>query len=1034
MDTRKFNLISRIAATLVLLIASFTYLMTMEPTTSFWDCGEFIASSYKLEVGHPPGNPVFQLFGRFFTMFTDAEHAAVAINTMSALCSAFTIFFLYLTIVHLARRIFEKNATAYGAMQSGHAWAIIGSGIVGALAYCWSDTFWFSAVEGEVYAMSSLFTAVVFWAMLKWEEEADEPYANRWIILIFFLMGLSIGVHLLNLLTIPALTFIWYYRKIKTPNSRNAFLTLCVSAILLAVILYGIIPFLPKMAAYFDLFFVNTLGMKFNIGAIFFLTCVLLATLAGLLYARRKEKVWVHTGLLAFLMIFIGYLPFCIIVIRSSANTPTNEYQPDNPFTLVRYLSREQYGSNPLIYGETFASIPDEVDAPTYYTPLDGRYHKTPGSYQYHFPSSSKMLFPRMWSRDPHHVNFYKSYLTGKGSIPQGGQERMPSMGENLHYFFNYQVNWMYTRYFMWNFAGRQNDLHGQVPGDPIRGNWECGIGWIDRLRLGDQSEGPDYIVNSASKNHYFLLPLLLGLIGLFFHWRKDKENAWVTTLLFLLTGLAIVVYLNQPPYQVRERDYAYAGSFYTFSIWIGLAVTACYGWMLRFFQKNEKARSLAAIGISAIALFVPVQMVAQNWDDHDRSGRYTARDMAYNYFASTEYNAILVTHGDNDTFPLWYLQEVEEQRPDLRVVNTSLLGTDWYIDQMKYKMYDSDPLPITIERKDYLYGTNEFPPIIERIKHPIPLKEFIELYKDPRIRVNQYGRESPYFPARQLILPVNKENVLNNGIVPEKDKDLILDSLILQLPADKKELTKPEYILLDVLAHYDWDRPIYFLSMGGDLGIGIRDYLEYDGFAYKLVPIASRPSYLEPEYVNTDKLYYRIMDGVYRWESLCADDIHIDYQNLSTFNGLIRNLFTQVAGALYDEGKTEECIQVLDRMQEVMRKDYYPLNTVAFPSYNEFAVIKAINLYYLCGATEKARTLADAFADETAIAIRLFSKPLNGAFLSFPDLQQALDYYYQLMDTVEHYDEDDRMPAYEARIEFLTRMIQEAESTTGSI
>ncbi len=1026
MDTRKFTLINRITATVVLIIAALTYLLTMEPTTSFWDCGEFIASSYKLEIGHPPGNPVFQLFGRFFTMFTDAEHAALAMNVMSALCSAFTIFFLYLTIVHLARRIFEKNVAGLGDLQPGHFLAIIGSGIVGALAYCWSDTFWFSAVEGEVYAMSSLFTAVVFWAMLKWEEEADQPYANRWIILIFFLMGLSIGVHLLNLLTIPALTFIWYYRKVKTQNTKNAILALCGSAVLLAVILYGIIPFLPKLAAYVDLFFVNTLGMKFNTGAVIFLILVLVMTVAALIYTRRKEKVWANTGLLAFLMIFIGYLPFCIIVIRSSAKTPTNEYQPDNPFTLVRYLSREQYGSNPLIYGETFASMPDEIDSPTYYTPLGDRYYKAPGSYQYHFPADAKMLFPRMWSRDPHHVNFYKSYMNGNGRVPQGAQERMPSMGENLRYFFNYQINWMYTRYFMWNFAGRQNDLHGQVPGDPIRGNWESGIGFIDRMRLGDQSDGPDYIVNSASKNHYYLLPLLLGLIGLFFQWKKDKQNAWVTTLLFLLTGLAIVVYLNQPPYQVRERDYAYAGSFYTFSIWIGLAVTALYAWALRF-SKDEQQRSLAAVGISALTLLVPIQMAAQNWDDHDRSGRYTARDLAYNYFASTDPNAILVTHGDNDTFPLWYLQEVEEQRPDLRVVNTSLLGTDWYIDQMKYKMYDSEPLPISIDRKDYLYGTNEFPPIIERFNRPILLKEFIELYKDPRIRVNQYGRESPYFAARQLVLPVNKENVIKYGIVPEKDRDQILDSLVLQIPTDKGELTKPEYIILDILAHYDWDRPIYFLSLGGDLNIGIRDYLEYDGFAYKLVPIASRPSYMEPKYINADKLYHRIMNE-YRWESLYADDIHIDYQNLSTFNGLIRNLFTQVASALYDEGKTQQCLEVLDRMQEVMRTDYYPLNTCAFPSYNELAVLKAIDLYYACGAKEKARAMADAFADETAAAIRLFATPHREAFLSFSDLQQALDCYYQLMDIVEYQGDGERLPEYEARIEFLTRMIREAE------
>lgn len=1028
MENRKFNRYSRIAATVVLLIASYTYLSTMEPTTSFWDCGEFIASSYKLEVGHPPGNPVFQLFGRFFSIFTDKDHAAMAINTMSALCSAFTILFLYLTIVHLGRRIYEKGNTAHGRpsgpLNPGQAVAVLGAGIVGSLAYCWSDTFWFSAVEGEVYAMSSLFTAVVFWAMLKWEEQADEPYANRWIILIALLMGLSVGVHLLNLLTIPSLTFVWYYRKVRTQNLRNGILVFLGSAILLAVILYGIIPYLPRVASWFDLLFVNVFGLGFNSGAVFFLVLLLALCFFGLNLARRKDKVLLHTGLLSFLMIVIGYLPFAIIIIRSSANTPTNEYQPDNPFTLIRYLSREQYGSNPLVYGETYASIPVSYDTPPYYTPLGDRYYKAPGALSAEYASDSKMLFPRMWSRERHHVSFYKNYVKGNGHVPYGGEERMPTMRDNLAYFFDYQINWMYTRYFMWNFAGRQNDLHGQVPGDPVRGNWESGIGFIDRMRLGDQSEGPGYITDNASKNHYYMLPLLLGLIGLFFQFNRDRQNGWITMLLFLMTGLAIVVYLNQPPYQVRERDYAYAGSFYAFSIWIGLAVPALCAFVSRFLK--SPAGPVSAAAVSVLALLVPVQMAGQNWDDHDRSGRYTARDMAYNYFASTDPNAILVTHGDNDTFPLWYLQEVEEERPDLRVVNTSLLGTDWYIDQMKRKMYDSEPLPITTERKDYLYGTNEFPPLVERFNRPIPLKDAIALFQNPKIKINYYGEDVSYFAARKLTLPVNKENVIKYGIVPEKDRDLILDTLTLVLPESRTYVSKVELILLDMLAHYDWDRPVYFLSLGGELEIGIRDYLAYDGFAYKFVPIKSRPTQIEPDYADADRLYHRVMEE-YRWESLCADDIHIDYQNLSTFPGLVRPVFTQTAAALFDQGKKEECIAVLDRMQQVMRTDYFPLNTAAIPSYNEYAVLNAIGLYYLCGETEKARTLADAFADETALAIRLFSREFHGSFLSFSDLQASVDYYYQLMDTVSYYGDRDRLPLYEEKIGFFRAMLEEA-------
>ena len=708
MDKRKFTFWNRATAVLVFAISAVTYLLTIESTASFWDCGEFIASSYKLEVGHPPGNPVFQLFARFFTMFTDNMHAALAVNAMNAICSALTIFFLYLTIVFLAKRVVKPSED--GTYSIGNAVAIFGSGAVGALAYTFSDTFWFSAVEGEVYAMSSLVTALVFWAMTKWYEQADTPYANRWIVLISFLMGLSIGIHLLNLLAIPALVFMFYYKQ--RENGHYTFWEyvkiFAVSVVILAVILFGIIPYLPKLAAYTDLFFVNTLGLPFNTGAIIFMTALLGACFWGLFRTMKKNMVFANTVLLCFTVIVIGFSLFSIVIIRSAAKTPTNEYQPDNPFTLVRYLGREQYGSNPLIYGEYFGA-PYEIEQTTYWAPLGDKYIKAEGPGKIIYKSSGKMLFPRMWSSsDPRYISFYKSYMNGGGKTVQGAEHKKPTFFQNLAFFFDYQMNWMYWRYFMWNFAGRQNDIHSPTPGDMFAGNWESGIPLIDNFRLGDQSYAPDYLKENKGKNHYYMLPLLLGIIGIFFQFARDKRGCWLTFLMFFMTGIAIVIYLNQPPYQVRERDYAYAGSFYSFSIWIGLAVAAVYTWISEKFDKKSSG-TVTAGAVTVAMLGVPVLMAAENWDDHDRSNRYTAVEMARNYLNSVGPNGILVTHGDNDTFPLWYAQEVEDVRTDVRIANTSLLGTDWHIDQMKWAMNESAPLDLSVGPWQYLYGTNEF-------------------------------------------------------------------------------------------------------------------------------------------------------------------------------------------------------------------------------------------------------------------------------------------------------------------------------------
>ena len=1023
MEQKKFKFLNRIFSVIVLLTASVTYLMTIEPTASFWDCGEFIASSYKLEVGHAPGNPVFQMIARFFTMFASPENAAMAVNIMSALCSALTIFFLYLTIVHLGRRIIEKNG-GNGTLSMGEGISLIGAGVVGALAYCWSDTFWFSAVEAEVYAMSSLFTAVVFWMILKWEEQADTEYADRWIVAIAFLMGLSIGVHLLNLLTIPAIAFVYYYKKASKVTTWGCVGVFFISAVILAVVLWGIIPYLPKIAALFDLLFVNVFHLPFNTGAAVFVLALLALSFWAIYYTRRKELHLWNTVMLCFTMIVIGYSAFAMVVIRSANNTPTNEGQPDNPFALVKYLGREQYGKNPLVYGHTFASVPVDYKESSYYTKLDGKYVKTPNPIDYVFASDSKMLFPRMYSKDPAHVNFYKSYTQGRGRSIPGTEEKMPTFGDNLKFFFDYQFNWMYMRYFLWNFAGRQNDLHGQVPGDPICGNWECGIGFIDKARLGDQSEGPDYIVNNKAKNHYYMLPLLLGIIGLLYQLGKDKRNWWITFLLFFLTGIAIILYLNQTPYQVRERDYAYAGSFYVFAIWIGLAVMAVYDWLRKPLSKIHVPEKVTAAAVSAVLLGVPVLMAAENWDDHDRSGRYTARDMAYNYFMSTDDQAILVTHGDNDTFPLWYIQEVEGVRLDARVMNTSLLGIDWYIDQMQWKQYDAEPIKFTTKRANYLYGTNDYVYIFDRFNRPILLKDAINLFNDPRVKANVYGREESFIASRKLMIPVNKENVIKYGIVPEEDYDKILDTVCLEIPSGKNLMEKAELMILDMLANYDWDRPIYFMTQGGALEIGIRDYLQLDGFIYKFVPIKSSTSFTSVSQVDTEALYDRLMN-VFKFDRFDGD-YFVDYQNLSTFNGAAspRFVFVQTAAALYSKGDTARAVQLLDRMQEIFPDTKYPLNSSAAVHYvNENMVLYAIDLYTKCGEKEKALDLAGRFIDETMDALKLFSKPYHGSVLSRTDLETNFLLYQYAVEGVRTADTDKAQEYSQALDDFLHSM-----------
>ena len=1016
MSEKKFTFWNRIAASAVFVIAAITYLLTIEPTASFWDCGEFIASSYKLEVGHPPGNPVFQLFARFFTMFFDNMHAAVAVNAMNAICSALTVFFLYLTVVFFAKRVVKPSED--GSYTVGKAIAIFGSGAVGALAYCFSDTFWFSAVEGEVYAMSSLFTALVFWAMIKWYEQADTPYANRWIVLISFLMGLSIGIHLLNLLAIPALVFMFYYKK--RENGHYSFWEyvkiFAVSVIILAVILFGIIPYLPKLAAYFDLFFVNSLGLPFNSGAAFFMIALLAVCFAGLYRTMNRQQVFANTVLLCFTTIVIGFSLFSIVIIRSSAKTPTNEYQPDNPFTLIRYLSREQYGSTPLVYGQYF-DAPYDIEKTTYWAPMGDKYIKADGPGDIKYESTGKMLFPRMWNgSDQKYIQFYQSYMGDGGSKVAGAQHKKPTFLQNLTFFFDYQMNWMYWRYFMWNFAGRQNDIHSPSPGEIMTGNWESGIDFIDHWRLGDQSDAPAYLKENKAKNHYYMLPLLLGIIGIFFQFARDKRGSWLTFLMFFMTGIAVVIYLNQPPYQVRERDYAYAGSFYSFSIWIGLAVAAVYSWIR---EKAPKADIAVASAVTVVLLGVPALMAAENWDDHDRSNRYTAVEMAKNYLNSVGENGILVTHGDNDTFPLWYAQEVENVRPDVRICNTSLLGTDWHIDQMKYAVNESAPLDITVGPKQYLYGTNEYIYIYDTRDSAILLSDVMRVFKHPDAKIPlTSGRQVDYIMSRKLVLPVNKENVIKYGILDEKYEDQIPEYIVLTIPSDKEYLTKPELFMLDLLSNYQWDRPINLLSMGGDINIGIKEYLMYDGFSYRFVPIRNKMKSTAIGFADPEDLYNK-MKNVYSWDALKRTDYFVDYQNFYTFCGVLsqRLLFVNVAKEMLKIGDKERAVEMLDMCQECVPEANFPLDIIYMGFSNEYMVADMIETYYMADQPEKALELAERFSDQLFESLYFFLQYYDFAKREFESCYNNLQYIAEL---TEHYGHKELSDSINSRFESL--------------
>ena len=995
---KKFRLWDNMLGWLVFAAAAVTYLMTIEPTASLWDCGEFIATSYKLEVGHPPGAPFFMIIARFFANFAGGNVSKVAmmINAMSGLASALTILFLFWTITHLARRIFMKREADY---TTGRIIAVLGAGLTGAMAYAFSDTFWFSAVEGEVYATSSLFTAVVFWAILRWEDVADEPHADRWIILIALMMGLSIGVHLLNLLAIPAIVFVWYFRKHEF-SWKGFASSLAVSVLILVLIMYGIIPGIFRITSRFELFFVNSLGMPLNSGMyihlILFVTALLLsvwysfthqdgkrgfllaavtlllsglwlltaslpvnliflvALIFGVWYLSTRQRVALNTIMTALTVIIIGYSSFAIIVIRSTADTPINENNPSNPFALLYYLNREQYGQRPLFSGPYYnAPVTGYKKGKPTYNPVDGKYIITNRETVREYDDRFVTLFPRMWSESPDHVRVYEEYVGTKGkpvrvNDPETGETkivRVPTFGQNLKFMFHYQFGFMYFRYFMWNFSGRQNDI--QSYGGPVNGNWITGIDFIDAPRVGTIKGMPDDVRNAPSRNVYFLLPLLLGLVGFLWHFNRDVRNWWIVLLIFVMTGIAIVVYLNQYPNQPRERDYAYAASFYAFTIWIGMGVLALFELLRKVIKEAPSAVIASVLTFCA----VPALMGAENWDDHDRSGRYLTRDVAFNYLNTCAPQAILFTGGDNDTFPLWYAQEVEGMRTDVRVCNLMLLNTDWYIDQMKKKAYSSEPLPISLTKNLYWDGVNNQVAIYERIKEPATAKEVMNFISSGSAvsKLSLYGEEIYYIPTRTIRIPVDSAAVVDNGTVKPEYADKIVPYIDIRLKGSW--ILKSQLLVLDILANNNWERPIYFVSGYQDDALGLEEYFQLEGQAYRLVPVKGvNKGWLEYGRIDTDILYENMMNR-FQWKGAADPDVYVDYYHTRTLTVVRARLnYAKLARALVSEGDTVRAVRVIERCLET-----FPPEKLGYDFYFPEIIAGA----YDAGMNEKADSLA---------------------------------------------------------------------------
>ena len=1050
---KQYKLVNNVLGWLTFFVAAFVYCSTIEPTASFWDCPEFITTGYKLEVGHPPGAPFFMLTANLFSQFaSDPSQVARMVNTMSALLSATTILFLFWSITHLARKLILKD---WSEMTLGKLIAIQASGLVGALIYTFSDTFWFSAVEGEVYAYSSAFTAIVFWLILKWEDHADEPHSDRWLVLIAYMTGLSIGVHLLSLLCLPAIVLVYCYRRFPHIELKGSLLALVGSFVLVAAVLYGVVPGIITVAGWFELLFVNTLGCPFNTGEIIYIVLlvaiviwaiyesyvdksfkrqnisfvlavgmlgipfrgmtwsaailglvILAAIYFGLNYRKKIGKDLVpvvtarfkNTALLCMLMLMIGYSSYAVIVIRSAANPPMDQNSPEDVFTLGSYLSRDQYGDSPLLYGQAYTSqvaydvdgnmcVPKHKEGAAIWQRKEKASKDEKDSY---FVVSHKdkiiyaqnMLFPRMHSSA--HAGAYENWMGGvEGTqVPydrcgEPVMVKMPTQMENIRFFLSYQCNFMYWRYFMWNFAGRQNDIQGN--GEPEHGNWITGISFIDDWMLGDQSKMPAELKANKGHNVFYCLPLLLGLIGLFWQaWRGQRgiRQFWVVFFLFFMTGLAIVLYLNQTPQQPRERDYAYAGSFYAYAIWCGLGVLAIYDML----KKKLKGNDVAVAGVVGVAcLLVPIQMASQTWDDHDRSGRYTCRDFGQNYLMTLQDkgNPIIFTNGDNDTFPLWYNQETEGVRTDARVCNLSYLQTDWYIDQMKRPAYDSPSVPITWPRIDFCSGTNDYIEVRPAMKQQL-LDFYREYPKEARAAfgdepfevknimkywVRSKDNDTHVIPTDTLYITIDKEAVRRSGMMMASDT--IPDRMVISL-AGKRAIYKNDMMMLEMLAQCNWERPLYVATtVGSDNYMNLGDNFVQEGLAYRITPFNTKAP--GAKNFDTEKVYNNVMNR-FKWGGLDKPGLYID-ETVMRMCYTHRHLLAQLAMQLIAEGQNAKAEKVLRKAEKVL------------PEYN-------VPYTFMSGAADMAR--AYALIGKKADAARILNKV-------WADAKSYADYYLQL-------------------------------------
>ncbi len=923
-----YSKINNITGWLCFGVATLTYILTLEPSVSFWDCGEFIASALKMQVVHQPGAPLFLMIQRFFSLFAFGQLNKVAyfMNLGSAISSGATILFLFWTITALAKKVLIKENEE---VTKSNLISIMGAGIVGALAYTFSDSFWFSAVESEVYALSSLFTAIVFWAILKWEANANEPRADRWLLFIAYIMGLSIGIHLLNLLTIPAIAFVYYFKKTQKTTTAGIFKTGAIGVLILAFIQYGIIQYIVSFGAYFDLFFVNTLGMGFGTGVTFFAILVIVGFVWGIRFSIKHQKKILNLALLSTVLIIFGYGSFAMIIIRAKANPNLNNSNPDNAFSFLGYLNREQYGDRPLLFGPNYNSEAVEYqEGKTLYRKGADKYEeagkKTDAVYDRTTP------FPRMYSDDPRHVGYYKDMMGFDDT-------HFPTLFDNIGFFFAYQTGQMYMRYFMWNFAGKQNDDQGQ--GSVYEGQWLSGIKFIDAIRLGDQSHLPPTITENKAYNRFFFLPLILGLLGAIWHFKRNQKDAGIIALLFFFTGMAIVLYLNQKPLEPRERDYAYAGSFYAYAIWIGLGVLAIREWLAKKVTPVN-----AGIFATVIALFAaPVIMAQQGWDDHDRSTKFVAHDIAVDYLQSCAPNSILFTYGDNDTYPLWYAQEVENIRPDIRLVNLSLFDTDWYINGMKRKQNESEPLPITMKESQYVQGERDIMYYQDyKIAGHIELNKILEVLlsdNDDDKMPLQAGRKANFIPTKNFKLTVNREDVIKNGVVSLADSSKIAPELVWTFK--ENYVTKGKLALLDILVHNNWKRPIYFAStVPSDQYLGLDNYLYNEGLALRLIPLKVDTAVTgKTELLNTPVLYNNIMNK-FVWGNI-KNARYLDTQSTDDVS-IFSNIFNNTMIGLINAGKTEDAKKVAAKYFEVMPDKFYGLRSMMgmyFMAENLYAV-----------------------------------------------------------------------------------------------